>query len=115
MLIFVFFSRVLLNVFAFYVQFWAFLLIVLDSEHFWHIFCVLIFQTQILRLLFCKLFPSLQEVGGVMRSGVYQRYFYRLRKVIRRLYGDQKFSYRRWKVLHQEVRRGRKRLQCDQL
>ena len=43
---FLFFSCILLNVFAFFVQFWAFLLILHDFGNLLHIFCVQIFQTQ---------------------------------------------------------------------
>ena len=57
-----FFSCVLLKVLAFFVQFWAFLLILHDFGHFLHIFCVLIFRLEVLCVLFCMLFPSLLRI-----------------------------------------------------
>ena len=46
------------GVWPFFVQVWAFLLILHDFGHFLHIFCVLMFL-EVLRVLFSKVFPSL--------------------------------------------------------
>ena len=51
-------------------QFWAFLIILHDLEHFLDIFCVLVWS-----VLFCKLFPSLcdlrEHVGNIEGSDTF--------------------------------------------
>ena len=53
------FSRISLKFYAFFVQFWAFLLFLHNCEHFLHIFVCYFFRLEVLHVVFCKLFSSL--------------------------------------------------------
>ena len=55
-----FFFTFLLRFLAFFVQFWAYLLIMQKNWHFLHIFCVQCFRLEVLRVLFRQLFLSLK-------------------------------------------------------